>query len=461
MVLRELKPTLLLAVPLMAGQLGQMLMGLADTVMLGRLGTTELAAASFANFILWIPLVCGMGLMVAVSMRVSQARGAGQPKSASSALHHGLWLGLLAGLTLAAALLALMPALDHFGQPPAVAAAAPAFFLPVALSVLPALVTMALKNFADAMEHPWPAFWIGFAGIGLNILLNWIFIFGNLGAPACGLAGAGWATLAARTATLFALFAWVAAAPAFRHWRPSRWFAPPHWPLLGRLLALGSPVSLGLLTEVAAFGLAGLMAGWLGTASLAAHQIALTCASVTFMLPLGLSMATTVRVGSCLGAGDLTRLRAVAIGSLSLGGGLMAVSAIIFLCFGQPIARWFIDDPTVTTLAARLLIIAGLFQIFDGLQVTASGVLRGMNDVRRPAILAFIAYWALGLPLGWIAAFTLHWNTEGIWVGLAIGLGLAAAALVMRVATQLRLASPNRRGPPSEQRQWPPESSQN
>jgi MATE family multidrug resistance protein len=437
MLLRELKPTLRLALPLMAGQIGQMLMGVADTVMLGRLGATELAASGFAHVIIWVPLVFGIGLMASVSMRVSQARGAGNRESAAEALRHGLWIGLVAGAVLCGGLLGLMPWLNRFGQPPEVVAAVPAIYLPVALSVLPALAGMALKNFADAMERPWPAFWISLGGVVLNVLLNWVMIFGNLGCPALGLAGAGWATCLARTATFFALVAWVAGAPSFHGWRPVRWAAAPTWALLARLLTLGAPVSLGLLTEVAAFNLAGLMAGWLGTASLAAHQIALTCASFTFMAPLGLSMATTVRVGACHGARDHHRLRAIAFGSIWAGGVLMAVSAAAFLLFGHAISGWFIDDPAVRALAARLLVIAGLFQIFDGLQVTASGVLRGLHDVRVPAVLAFVAYWVLALPVAWLAAFPLGWRAEGIWTGLAFGLAVVAFALVLRVRRSL------------------------
>jgi MATE family multidrug resistance protein len=234
------------------------------------------------------------------------------------------------------------------------------------------------------------------------------------------------------------MFAWVATTPAFQGWRPVHWWNRPHGPTLQRLLALGTPVSLGLLTEVGAFSMAGLMAGWLGTTSLAAHQIALTCSSVTFMIPLGLSMATTVRIGACHGASDHTRLRHIAIGSLAAGVGIMSLSATGFLALGPTIASWFVTDPAVSGLAARLLIIAGLFQIFDGLQVTASGVLRGMNDVRLPALLAGLAYWVLALPLGWIAAFPLQWQAEGIWVGLAIGLATASFALLARIRHRLR-----------------------
>jgi len=437
MIVRELKSTLRLALPLMAGQVGQMVMGLVDTLMVGRLGATELAAASFANILIWIPLVFGMGLMVAVSMRVSQARGAGRPERAAEALGHGVWLAAAAGVVLAGGLLGLMPWLGRFGQPAEVVAAAPVFYFPVALSVVPALVAMALKNYADAMERPWVAFWITLGGIILNILLNWILIFGNLGVPALGLAGAGWATAIARAVTLIALFGWVARASAFRLWRPSRWLFVPRRDLLGRLLVLGAPVSLGLLTEVGAFGLAGLMTGWISTTALAAHQIALTCASFTFMVPLGLSMATTVRVGHCHGSRDHERMRAVAIGSIWAGGGLMAISATIFLIFGSVISGWFINDAEVRALAARLLIIAGLFQIFDGLQVAASGVLRGLNDVRWPALICLVAYWVVALPLAWLAAFGFGWRAEGVWTGLALGLAVAAAALVVRVHRHL------------------------
>jgi MATE family multidrug resistance protein len=437
MLLRELKSTLVLAAPLMAGQIGQMLMGVVDTVMLGRLGATELAASSFANIIIWVPLVFGIGLMTSVSMRVAQARGAGNRESAAEALRHGLWIGVAAGAALTAGLLALMPWLNRFGQPPEVVAAVPAVYLPVALSVLPALAAMALKNFADAMERPWPAFWISLGGVALNVVLNWIMIFGHLGCPALGLAGAGWATALARAATFVALMVWVAGAPVFHGWRPARWMAAPTGALVARLLTLGTPVSLGLLTEVVAFNVAGLMAGWLGTVSLAAHQIALTCASFTFMAPLGLSMATTVRVGACHGARDTGRLRAIAFGSIWAGGVLMAVSAAAFLLFGRTISAWFIDDPAVRPLAARLLVIAGLFQIFDGLQVTAAGVLRGLHDVRVPALLSCVAYWVLALPLAWLTAFPLGWRAEGIWTGLAFGLAVVAFLLVRRVDRHL------------------------
>lgn len=436
-MLSELKATLRLAFPLMAGQIGQMLMGVVDTVMLGRLGATELAASSFANIIVWVPLVFGIGLMTCVSMRVAQARGAGNRESAAEALRHGLWIGVAAGALLTAVLLGLMPWLDRFGQPPDVVAAVPAIYLPVALSVLPALAAMALKNFADAMERPWPAFWISLGGVALNAFLNWVMIFGHLGCPALGLAGAGWATALARSATFIALMAWVAGAPAFHGWRPARWAAAPTAALISRLLTLGTPVSLGLLTEVVAFNLAGLMAGWINTTSLAAHQIALTCASFTFMAPLGLSMAATVRVGACHGARDSDRLRAIAFGAIWAGGVLMAVSAAVFLLFGRSISGWFIDDPAVRTLAARLLVIAGLFQIFDGLQVTAAGVLRGLHDVRVPAALSFVAYWVLALPLAWLTAFPLGWRAEGIWTGLAFGLGVVSFLLVQRVRRRL------------------------
>ena len=426
----------------MAGQVGHMLMGVADTVMLGRLGATELAASSLVHIIIWVPLVCGIGLLASVSMRVSQARGAHDTDAAAGALHHGLWIAGAFGAAMTAGLLALMPWLHLLGQPADVVAAVPALYVPVALSVLPAMAGMVLKNFADAMERPWPAFWINLGGVLLNVVLNWIMIFGKLGCPALGLAGAGWATFLARTATFAAMLVWVAGAPGFDGWRPGRWLAMPSRRLTARLLALGVPVGLGLLTEVAAFNLAGLMAGWLGTASLAAHQIALTCASFTFMVPLGLSMATTVRVGACHGARDHDRLRAVAIGSIWAGAVVMAVSAAAFLIFGGTISRWFIGDPQVCALAAKLLAIAGLFQVFDGVQVTASGVLRGMHDVRVPAVLAIAAYWVVALPMAWTAAFFLGWGAAGIWTGLALGLAVAAAALVARVRRTLGRLEP-------------------
>jgi MATE family multidrug resistance protein len=226
--------------------------------------------------------------------------------------------------------------------------------------------------------------------------------------------------------------------PAFVGWRPARWMVPLAGARLRQLLSLGLPVSFGLVVEVAAFNIGALMTGWIGAASMAAHQIALTCASTTFMIPLGLSMATTVRVGECFGADEKERVRTVAAGALLAALGIMATAAALFFAFRQQIAALFVKDPAVRDLAGRLLIIAGLFQLADGFQVVAGGALRGLNDVRRPALIAVASYWLIALPFGWFAAFHLHWNAEGIWAGLAAGLASAALALGWRLMRKTR-----------------------
>jgi MATE family multidrug resistance protein len=423
---------------MMAGQLGQMLHGVADTVMLGAVGVTELAASTFANTLVHPPLIVGLGLLASVSIRVSQARGANTPNVAAETLRLGLALATVGGLALLALLLALVPAFPLFRQPPEVAARAPEFFRPVALSILPVMLSIALKNYSDAMARPWIPFAILLGGVALNILLNWIMIFGNLGCPPLGLAGAAWATLVSRTIACLALASWILRTRAFAGWLPTRWLAPLPLRRARRLLALGLPISFAWLVEVAAFNFGGLMTGWLNAASLAAHQIALTCASTTFMIPLGISMATTVRVGECLGAGEKSRVRTVALSSLLAGLTLMAAAAIILSAFRHHIASWFTQDHAVRHLTARLLLIAALFQLADGFQVVAAGALRGLNDVRRPALIALSSYWLIALPLGWFAAFHLHWHAEGVWTGFAAGLAFAALTLGTRIARKTR-----------------------
>ncbi|MCB1092888.1 MAG: MATE family efflux transporter, partial [Verrucomicrobiae bacterium] len=350
-LITEGRATLRLALPLIAGQVSQMLVGLADTLMIGRLGVVPLAAATFANTVLHLPLMFGIGMTMAISIRVSQARGAGDPQRAREALRNGLFLGLVVGgLTVGAAAL-LLPFFGDFGQEAAVTHAAADYFLIVAVSMIPAIGSMAVKNHADAMEHPWPAFWIMLGGVALNVLMNWILIWGRLGAPELGLEGAGVATLIARAGTLAALIAWSRWSPHIREWVPRHWFRPPCRDSLRSLIKVGLPASLQLLAEVSAFVFATILIGTMGKEALASHQVAISCAATVFMVPLGLSMALTVRVGEAWGAGARDRLRPIVV-----SGWLMAVAFTVFsagsvLAFHGNIAGWFLTDPGARSVA--------------------------------------------------------------------------------------------------------------
>ncbi|MGE9269400.1 MAG: MATE family efflux transporter, partial [Verrucomicrobiales bacterium] len=325
-LLAEGRATVRLALPLIVGQLAQMLMGVVDTLMIGHVGVTELAASSFANTLIYVPMMFGIGIAVAVSIRVSQARGAKDAPAARAALRHGLQI--TTGLGVMTLLVAwwILPSLAVFGQDPAVLAAMPHYFLWVAGSMIPAMAGMAVKNHADAMNRPWPMFWITFASVVLNAFLNWLLIFGNLGLPAMGLDGAGVATFLARSLAFGMMIVWCVKSPSLREWVPYRWFRWPEKKSIVDLVRIGFPTSMQLLAEVSAFVVAALLIGTLGEVALAAHQIAISCAATTFMIPLGLSMALTVRMGETWGAKEPRRLRRILLSGWWIGLGFVAIS---------------------------------------------------------------------------------------------------------------------------------------
>jgi MATE family multidrug resistance protein len=435
--LRELRPTVRLAAPITAGQVGQMLMGVTDTVMVGHVGTLALAACAFGNNILMIAAIGGYGVLTAVSVRVSHAHGAGAVDAMARAYYGGVGLSLFGGVLCAIGMHLLYPAFHHLGQAPGVVEEARAYTLIVAWSLIPAWLTATARNYLDSQSRPWPAFWIMFAGVLLNVLLNWILIFGNLGAPALGLAGAGWATLISRVVTFVALTWFVLAgssAPS-EPWQPDRAW----WREQAALLRLGTPTGLQLVSEVGAFSAAALLIGRLGAVPLAAHQIAITCASTTFMFPLGVAMASTVRIGQALGAGRRELLRPIGAGAWVLGLVVMAAFTVILIVAGPAIARAFVSDPPVIAIAAQLLVIAAIFQLVDGVQVVGSGLLRGLHDTKVPMWINLVAYWVIALPLGSWFAFGRGEGAVGMWVGLAWGLLFAAVLLVLRFVRKTRV----------------------
>lgn len=422
-----------LAFPLVAGQLGQMLVGLADTLMIGQLGVVPLAAATFANTILYLPLMFGIGMTMAVSIRVSQARGAEDVQMAREALRNGLFIALVVGLLSVALAAVLIPFLHLFGQEPEVAAAADRYFLICAVSMIPAIGSMAVKNHADAMNHPWPAFWILLGGVLLNVLLNWVLIWGKFGAPALGLEGAAIATLVSRLISLAVLVSWSRSSRTIGDWVPRHWFKRPHGPSIRSLVKVGLPASLQLLAEVSAFVMATMMIGTISKEALASHQVAITCAATVFMVPLGISMALTVRIGEAWGAKSYERLRPIVVSGWILGAVFTFFSASVVLSFPGTIAGWFLDEPEALAVATTLLLVSAAFQFSDAMQILSMGALRGLDDVSGPAWIAVFAYWVVSLPVGAALAFGLGWGAAGMWWGITLGLSLTAVLLGRRL----------------------------
>jgi multidrug resistance protein, MATE family len=431
-VYREARSTLLLAIPITIGQVSQMLMGITDAVMVGRVGTVPLAASAFGIGVFNVFFIIGVGLLTPVAVFASRARGAGRHDEAGEYLRHGLLLAFVSGTAEIVLIVFLGLHLSWFRQPPEVMAVVNPFFLLIGFSLLPTLAYLALRQFAESMGRPWvPVFFI-LGGVALNAALNWAFIYGHLGMPALGLTGSGISTLISRTVGSAAIFIWLRQDPAMRIAWPRRWFAPISRERLRRMMSVGLPASGCLLFESGAFAAATVMMGWLGAVALAAHQIAINCAALTFMVALGISMAVGMRTSAAVGAGEHSRLRPIWVGGAAMGAAMGLVVTGLFLAYGRWISAAFIKDPQVIAMSTSLLVVAAVFQIFDGNQVINSAALRGITDVKVPAVITFVAYWLIALPVGYILGIRWGYGPTGIWIGLAAGLAAAAVMLALR-----------------------------
>jgi MATE family multidrug resistance protein len=451
----EVRPTLTLALPIMAGMVSQMLMGLADTIMVGRVGVVPLAAASLVSAIAHLPFVFGMGLLSCIAVLTAQAYGAKQPVEAGEVLRHGLVLSGIIGTLAMFSMFALHPFLHHLGQSPEVAAASGNYLLLFSASLLPALVAHGAKQFSDALNQPWGATLVMFGGVLLNILLNWILIHGHWGAPALGLEGAGWATLIARVVMMLGLMGYVLRAPALRAFQPPQWRAVFSGARFWKLFRVGWPVGGQHFFEVSVFALAAIMMGWISADAIAAHQIAISCAAMTFMSALGIGAAACIRVGHAFGARQFTRMRRIGFSAIGMAALIMGAFGLMFALAGKPIAGLFIESPAVVALTAQLLIVAAVFQVADGIQVTSLSALRGLADVRVPAVIAVVAYWLVALPVGYGLAFRAHLGAVGLWIGLAAGLSAAAGGLAWRFHLKTRIIDRQRVVPPPVAETYP------
>lgn len=417
----------------MMSQLGHMLVGVADSMMVGQLGREQLGAVSLVNSIFSIILMFGIGVSYAMTPLVAEADGNKNLKQASTWLKHGLVINLLVGTILFALVSAAVPLVPYLGQPEMVVFYTIPYLLVVTVSMVPFMVFQAFKQFAEGLSFTKQAMYITIGANLVNVFLNYGLIFGAMGFPELGVVGAGWATLISRVLMLLAI-AWYV-------WK-SKHFTD-YWRLFGRvkiqlekakrMLKLGVPIGFQYIFEVSAFSMAAIMCGWLGTTALAAHQIAINLASITYMTATGIAAAATVRVGNQIGKGDFVVLKEVVNTSYFMGIGFMALCALVFILFRYQLATLYIDDPEVLGLAASLLIIAAFFQIFDGAQVVGLGALRGMSDVKIPTIITLFAYWIFSLPMGYVCAFYFDLGAFGIWIGLLTGLGSAALMLYVRI----------------------------
>ncbi len=431
--LQQTQKTLKLAYPVILGQLAQIALGLVDMAMVGVLGYQELAAASLVNSVVNIPFVLGIGVTLSVSQLVSMANGQRNGKLVSHYLFNGFILSGVVGILIALGLEFSKNILFHLGQDPEVAHLAVPYLQLMGWSVIPMLLFMALKQFTDGLEFTKTAMIVALIAIPLDMFFNWIFIYGNWGAPQLGLVGAGWGTLITRILVFLILGIIILKHKLFRRYiiiRKRQWFL--HGRTWKDLLEIGIPSSLQVGMESGAFAVSAILIGTIGAREQAAHQIAIASVSLTFMVSVGLSQAGSIRVSNMLGRKNFSLLRLIGDSTLVTAiiyGSLCAVGIILFRSF---IPGIFTEDMQVIKISLGLLLMAGIFQISDSTQAISAGLLRGIKDVRIPTLYIGIAYWVLGLPIGSLLAFYFNMDAMGIWIGFIIGLSAAAIFLSIR-----------------------------
>jgi len=430
----ELRTILRLSAPVIVTQLGTMMLGVVDNVMLGRLSVEALNASSLGR--LWVmgTYLLGLGLVFGIDPFVSHAHGAGDGKGAALALQRGLIVALAVSLPLAILWCCTEEFLVLFGQDALLAREAERYAL-VQIPGLPFLLGFnALRQYLQGRGILRPAMWVALLAIGLNAFLNWILIFGRLGAPALGVVGAGIATALTEVAMFLLLLALV----IFGRLHQGAWIPWSREALslrgLSRVLGVGAPVALQIGLEMWAFQIVTLWAGHLGTLELAAHTIVLNLASLSFMIPLGISIGTATRVGNLLGAGLREEAQRAAYVAFGLGAAVMALCAITFLVGRHALPALYTRDPGVLAIAAGVLPIAAAFQLFDGLQVVGTGILRGMGRTLPGALINLVGYYALALPTASWLGFKAGHGLAGLWWGLSLGLATVAAMLLVWVA---------------------------
>ena len=433
----ELTETVKLSLPIALTQLGQIAMMTTDLALVGRLGDTALAASALAQIILFAAFVVGMGPMAAVAPLAAQGFGARKPRLVRRALRVGLWAALLLGVPMSLLQLGGEDMLLAAGQAPDAAALAGRYLIGLAWSLIPAWCFIALRNFMGAVNRPEPALWITLVAIPVNFVLAYALIFGEYGMPRLDLLGAGVATTVVNVG-MCAAAVWVCyARHPFKKYRVLGRFWRSDWPLFRQLFVIGLPISGAFALEYGLFMTAALLMGWIGTSALAAHQIALQIAAIMFMVPFGISMAATVRVGHAVGRGDAPATRRAGFVAIGLGTVFMAAMVLIVALTRHSIPELFLGDAApnaadTIALAATLLALGASFFIFDGVQTVAAGALRGLHDTRVPLVLAAISFWLVGFVCAYALGFPVGLGAYGIWIGLTIGLMVYASLLVWR-----------------------------
>jgi MATE family multidrug resistance protein len=422
---------LALATPVIVAELGWVAMGIVDTLIVGRLGPDAIGAVGLASALFIAIAVFAMGLLLGLDPLVAQAFGAGRIDECHRWLVAGLWLAVIAAPMIIGIVYMINLALPLLGLPPGVLAMARPYLAVIGWSLVPLLLYVAFRRYLQAMGIVRPVTYTLIAANVVNAVANWIFVFGHYGAPRLGVIGSAYATLAARGVMALALLAVILLHE--RHVQPRLRETPLSLDLgrVRRLIALGFPAGAQMLLEVGVFASATALAGRVSTTALAAHQIAIHMASVTFMIPYGLASAAAVSVGHAVGRRDPEGAMTAGWIAIALGVTFMAAAALVFLTVPAMLIRAFSADAEVIAIGVRLLFVAAIFQLFDGLQGVTTGALRGLGDTRTAMLWNLGGHWFVGLPLGFLLCFRWGYGLVGLWWGLSVGLIICGVSLVI------------------------------
>lgn len=435
-LMRDLREMARMAAPIVFVSVGVQAMGVVDALMVGKLGGDAIASVALGNFYFFNVSIFGIGMLYAIDPVVAQALGARDTVGAARGVQRGMLLAVLIAAVVSLVLLPGEAVLTALRQPEDIIEPTAAYTRRRVIGLLPFLLFNVWRQTMQALGTMRPVVLTVIAANGVNVLANYALIYGNWGFPTLGVVGAGWATaLSAWTMAAALLYmGWSRLRPLIRPWHAESW----QWLPLKRLTVLGAPIGTQWFFESFAFGLTTIFMGWLGTATLAGHEIALNMASLTFMVPLGFSGAAAAIVGRAVGRGDMEAARRDALAAIACAVGFMCVSATVFTLVPEFLATRYTRDAATVAIAASLIPIAGVFQVFDGTQAVTSGVLRGTGDTRIPALLHVVAFWGIGIPLGAALGFLTPLKERGLWWGLTAGLAAAAVLQSLRVVVRLR-----------------------
>ena len=422
-----------LSTPIILGELTQMALGIIDSIMVGKISYQQLAAAALVNSVLNIPFVLGFGLTISVSQTVSMANGRRDNLKVSHYLYNGFWLCTIAAILIAVALQFSKNILFHLGQDIEVATLGAPYLQLMGWSIIPMMMFISLKQFADGLERTRTAMLLSIAALPINIFINWLLVYGNGGFPRLELTGAGYGTLITRILILLIFMVVLFVHPFFSRYiavRKNQWTLRLH--TIKELLHIGIPSSLQVTMESGAFAVSSIIIGTLGAVQLAANQIAISCASLAFMVSWGLAQGASIRVSNAWGRNNWKDINS--IGKTTLMSGIIygILGVLFFVSFRYALPLAFNNDATVMALASVLMLYAAVFQISDATQVIAVGLLRGIKDVKVPTLYIAIAYWVVGIPVGCLMAFTFKMGVTGMWIGFVSGLTFSSVFLNYR-----------------------------